>query len=109
MPLVRVTEDYQVSIPEEIRQKFSVGDYLEVIETEEGILYRPRQAVDKMSDEEIMAYWEERLEEPGEISLSDETRQRVEAALEEYEKGEVKGPFESVEEMKESFLAEKSL
>ena len=87
----------------------SVGDYLEVIETEAGILYRPRQTVDKMSDEEIMAYWEERLEEPGEISLSDETRQKVETALEEYEKGEVKGPFESVEEMKKSFLTEKSL
>jgi len=61
-----------------------------------------------MSDEEIMAYWEERLEEPGEISLSHETKQKVEVALEEYEKGEVKGPFESVEEMKESFSADKS-
>jgi len=109
MPLVRVTEDYQLSIPEEIRQKFSVGDYFEVIETEAGILFRPRQAVDKMSDQEIMAYWEEKLEEPGEISLSDETRENVDAALEEYEKGEVKGPFESVEEMKKSFLTEKSL
>ena len=108
MPLIRVTENYQLSIPEEIRQKFSVGDYLEVIETEAGILYRPRQAVDKMSDNEIMAYWEERLEEPGEISLSEETRQKVEVALEEYEKGEVKGPFDSVEEMKKSFLAENS-
>ena len=99
MPLVRITENYQVSIPEEIQQKFSVGDYLEVIETEEGILYRPKQVVDKMSNEEIMAYWKERLEEPGEISLSDETRRQVEGALEEYEKGEVKGPFESVEEV----------
>ena len=109
MPLVRITENYQVSIPEEIRQKFGVGDYLEVIETEEGILYRPMQVADEMSDEEIMAYWQERLEEPGEISLSDETRQKVEVALKEYEKGEVKGPFENAEEMKKSFLAEKDL
>jgi len=62
-----------------------------------------------MSDGEIIAYWEERIEEPGDISLSDETRRNVEAALEEYEKGEVSGPFESVEEMKQSFMADKSL
>ena len=108
MPLVKVTEGYQVSIPEGIRQKFSVGDYLEVIETEEGISYRPRQTVEKMSDEEIMAYWAARIEEPGEISLSDETRRKVEAALKECEEGEVSGPFESVEEMKKSFMANKN-
>lgn len=43
--LVRVREKFQVTLPIGLRQQFAVreGDYLEVVVTEEGLVFRPQR------------------------------------------------------------------
>lgn len=39
--IVSVTKKGQATIPKELREKFGVGDRVLVVETEEGILFKP--------------------------------------------------------------------
>ena len=57
MPFVKVKQNYQITVPVEIRKQLNlqVGDYIEAILTEDGILYKPKTNEDL--DKEIIAYW----------------------------------------------------
>jgi AbrB family looped-hinge helix DNA binding protein len=39
--IVSVTKKGQATIPKDLREKFGVGDRVQVVETEEGILFKP--------------------------------------------------------------------
>ena len=99
MPLVKVKDNYQVTIPASLLKKFKIGlgDSLEAIDTEEGILFKKCE-MDKMTDEEIKEYWEAYESEPGEVTLSEEGRKRLELAFEDYEQGK-RQVFENVEDL----------
>ncbi len=79
MPLVKVKNKFQVTIPTEIRDETNIkeGDILEVLVKNKTIVFKPKVVVD---------------------------RESVEAAINEgladYEAGRVIGPFESVKEFK---------
>ena len=49
MPLVRLLRTGQVTLPSELRRRFQLGegDYLEAAATEDGILLRPVEVVDR--------------------------------------------------------------
>jgi AbrB family looped-hinge helix DNA binding protein len=77
MPLVRVKEKYQVTLPSAVRQKagVAVGDLLEARVQGKKITLTPKVAVDR-------AFIEKRLAE----------------GLEDLKKGRVYGPFSSAKE-----------
>ena len=45
MSLVRVTENYQITIPTSVCEKLGISssDYLEIVETPEGVLFKPQK------------------------------------------------------------------
>jgi AbrB family looped-hinge helix DNA binding protein len=47
MPIVRVKENFQITLPAAVRKKFkiAVGDYLEAEDTKEGIVLKPVKLV----------------------------------------------------------------
>ena len=53
MPLVRVKEKYQVTIPAEVRRRLGlkVGDYLEVETQGTAIILKPKAVVDREREE----------------------------------------------------------
>ena len=48
---VKVTRNHQTTVPKEAREKFGIeiGSVLEVVTTEEGILYRPVRTLEDMA------------------------------------------------------------
>lgn len=82
MPLVKVRENFQITLPAAIRKRFkiAVGDYVEAEDTKEGIMIRPVKII---RPEEAWFYTEEW--QKGE-------READEAIA----KGEVVGPFENI-------------
>ena len=97
MPTVKVNKHFQVIIPVVIRRQFGidVGDNLEAVPTNEGILYKPKKRNHR--DEDIIAYWKNRInnEEGETVEITEEAREKLEAALDQPSIG----PFSSVEEM----------
>jgi len=53
MPLVKVKEKYQVTIPAKIRKELNlqVGDYLEVKAQEMSIIFKPKTMIDREKEE----------------------------------------------------------
>jgi AbrB family looped-hinge helix DNA binding protein len=80
MPLVRVKQKFQVTLPAEVREELHIeeGDLLEAIVHDDSVVLTPKAVVDKKS---LDAYLTERLEE--------------------LRAGETVGPFESMEEYDE--------
>ena len=79
MPLVKVKNKFQVTIPTEIRGEAHIkeGDILEVAVRNNAIVFRPKVVVDRGSVEAA-----------------------IEEGLKDYKEGRVIGPFESVREFK---------
>ena len=73
MPLVKVKEKYQVTLPASVRQKagVAVGDILEAVAEGNKITHRPKSVIDR----------------------------DLARALEEVQKGRVVGPFNSAAEL----------
>ena len=59
MALSKVTRNGQVTIPKSIREKLHLeeGDYVEMIDDQEGILLRPKKV--KLFDPDQAYYWTE--------------------------------------------------
>jgi AbrB family looped-hinge helix DNA binding protein len=82
MPLVRVKEKYQVTIPNELREpaRLSVGDYLEATVDRTGVITLvPQNFVDR----------------------------RIAEGLDDIKHGRVRGPFDTVEDMLQSLKGKK--
>jgi len=89
MPLVRVTRNYQVSIPKQVREALGLaeGDLVEVEERDGEIVMVPKKLIDASQ----AWFW------------SPEWQQAEREAQEDIRAGRVVGPFKSVEEMKKHF------
>jgi AbrB family looped-hinge helix DNA binding protein len=89
MPMTKVTRNYQVSIPKEIRDRLRIeeGDYIEVSERDGEIVMTPK----KLIDADQAWFWAPEWQK-GEREVDEELRA-----------GRVAGPLKSVEEMKKHF------
>lgn len=83
MPLVKINNKFQVTIPAEIREKAHIkeGDILEVVFQDKSIVFKPEVLADSESIEASIA-----------------------EGLEDYREGRVFGPFDSVKEFKSALL-----
>ena len=93
MPVVRVIRHGQITLPKEFREALGVkeGDILEAEMKENQMVLKPKILIDKIPESE------------SEYELSEQGKVKVRAALEDYKKGRVDGPFRSVKEMKKAF------
>ena len=91
MPVVRVIRHGQITLPKEFREALGVkeGDILEAEMKENQMVLKPKILIDKIPESEY--------------ELSEQGKVKVRAALEDYKKGRVDGPFRSVKEMKKAF------
>ena len=91
MPVVRVIRHGQITLPKEFREALGVkeGDLLEAEMKENQMVLKPKILIDKIPESEY--------------ELSEQGKVKVRAALEDYKKGRVDGPFRSVKEMKKAF------
>ena len=89
MPLVKVTRNFQVSIPKRIREalRLEEGDLVEVEERDGQIVMIPK----KLIDADQAWFWSQEWQE-GEREVDQDLRG-----------GRVLGPFRSIEEMKKHF------
>jgi AbrB family looped-hinge helix DNA binding protein len=89
MPLVRVTRNFQVSIPKQIRDalRLEEGDLIEVEARDGEIVMTPK----KLIDADQAWFWTREWQE-GEREVDEDLRA-----------GRVLGPFRSIEEMKKHF------
>jgi len=89
MAYTKVTRNFQVSIPKEIRDRLRIeqGDFIEVTERAGEIVMVPK----KMVDADQAWFW------------SAEWQQGEHEADEDIKAGRVAGPFRNVEEMKKHF------
>lgn len=84
MPVVKVRAKYQVTIPEKVRREvgLEVGDYVEIQAQEGKIVIIPNT----LGDKEDTWFW------------SKEWQEREREADEAIKRGDLIGPFETVEE-----------
>ncbi len=76
MPIVRVKEKYQVTIPSEVREHLSVGDFLEASVEDNGVItFTPKSFIDR----------------------------RIAEALDDIRAGREHGPYASVKAAKAAF------
>jgi AbrB family looped-hinge helix DNA binding protein len=94
MPITKIGPKHQVTIPQEIfaRLRLEVGDYLDVQTTDQGILMIPKKLIPKDQEWFYSKEWQEKERE-------------ADAAI---ARGDVSGPFETVEEVMEHLRGEKT-
>ena len=86
MALTKVTRNFQVSIPKEIRDKIRIeqGDFIEVSERDGEIVMTPK----KLIDADQAWFW------------TQEWQKGEREADEDIKAGRVSGPFKTIEELK---------
>ncbi len=91
MPLVKLMQSGQVTLPAELRKQFRLGagDYLEAAATKEGILLRPVAVVDReQAWEGLMAIIDEdKWIGPEPRPSPEEEEEAIFQVVEEYRKG----------------------
>jgi antitoxin MazE len=94
MPITKIGPKHQVTIPQEIftRLRLEVGDYLDVQTTGQGILMIPKKLIPKDQEWFYSKEWQKKERE-------------ADAAI---ARGEVSGPFETVEAVMEHLHGEKA-
>lgn len=63
--LVKVNQNFQVTIPAEIRRKYNIAikNLIEIADTVKGILLKPKIALDKLPEAELSEKGEQMLQE----------------------------------------------
>lgn len=89
MAYTKVTRNFQISIPKEIRDRLRIeeGDYIEVIERDGEIVMVPK----KMIDADQAWFWTPEWQK-GEREVDEDLRA-----------GRTLGPFKTIEELKKHF------
>ncbi len=84
MPIVRIKRNYQITIPQSLRRKFNLvtGDYVEIEDRDSGMILRPVKVVHPDQEYFYTKEWQK-----GEIQ-----------ADKDIDKGDVIGPFETIED-----------
>lgn len=84
MPLVKIKQNYQITIPQELRKKInvSVGDYMEIESREEGLVIKPVKVIHPDQEYFYTPEWQKKEAEADEAIA----------------KGEMLGPFENTKD-----------
>ncbi|OEU55465.1 MAG: AbrB family transcriptional regulator [Desulfuromonadales bacterium C00003096] len=83
MPLVKITRNYQITLPKNLRKKHRIteGDYMEINENQEGaIIIKPVKVISKDQEYFYTKEWQEKEKE----------------ADQDIKNGELIGPFKDV-------------
>jgi len=85
MPLIRIKQNYQITIPQELRKKFnvSVGDYLEIETQKEGLVIKPVKVIHPDQEYFYTPEWQKKEMEADEAIAQ----------------GRISGPFSSTDEL----------
>ena len=84
MPLVKIKQNYQITIPQELRKKFNVlvGDYLEIESKKEGLVIKPVKVIHPEQSYFYTPEWQKKEAEADEAIA----------------KGEILGPFDNAKD-----------
>ena len=91
MALTKVTRNFQISIPKELRERLGIeeGDFVELVERDGEVVLVPK----KLIDADQAWFWTRELQE-GERRADEDLRA-----------GRVSGPFKTIEELKKHLEA----
>jgi len=83
--IVKVNQNFQVTIPSVIRKKYDIdeGDFVEAVDTKQGILLKPKMFLDKMP----------------EVELSKKGEKMLRQGLADIKAGRVSGPYNNINDL----------
>jgi AbrB family looped-hinge helix DNA binding protein len=91
-PIVKVNQNYQVTIPAVIRRKYNIviQDLIEFIDTKAGILLKPKMLLDKAPEMSLKL-------KKADLFLPE--KDRIKAGLDDIKRGRVSGPYNNIDNL----------